>query len=60
MLQQDVALETVLEDLTNKGKLAVYRHTGAWHSMDTQRDYEALNELWRKTNGKAPWVTWSD
>jgi len=36
--------------------LMVYRHSGFWASMDTQRDMEYLNELW--TNGKAEWKRW--
>lgn len=58
LFNEDVALESVLEQLAKEKKLAVYKHPGCWYSMDTQRDYEALNELWRKEKGKAPWVTW--
>jgi glucose-1-phosphate cytidylyltransferase len=34
-----------------------YLHTGFWHSMDTYRDFVALNDLWKKS---APWKVWAD
>jgi glucose-1-phosphate cytidylyltransferase len=45
-----------LQDLSAKGELAAYRHTGFWHPMDTLRDKRYLEELWR--TGKAPWKVW--
>lgn len=35
------------------GEIAAYRHTGFWQCMDTPREYQYLNELWR--SGRAPW-----
>jgi glucose-1-phosphate cytidylyltransferase len=43
-----------LRQLTADGQLQVYRHRGFWACMDTQRDKEYLDELWR--NGTAPWM----
>lgn len=44
-----------LERLAREGQLMSYAHSGFWHSMDTYRDYEALNDLWKKG---APWKVW--
>jgi glucose-1-phosphate cytidylyltransferase len=42
--------------LARKGEVAVYKHSGFWHCMDTYRDYLKLNEIW--TSGNVPWKTW--
>lgn len=42
-----------LETLAQEGNLAAYRHTGFWHPMDTMRDKNYLESLWR--SGKAEW-----
>lgn len=36
------------------GEMAAYLHKGYWQCMDTQREYQILNDLWKK--GNAPWV----
>ena len=45
-----------LEELSRAGLLGAYRHHGFWKCMDTQRDREELEQLWR--GGKAPWRIW--
>lgn len=45
-----------LERLAREGKLGVYKHTGFWQCMDTQRDKGRLEELWY--GGSAPWKKW--
>ncbi|MGZ8698057.1 MAG: glucose-1-phosphate cytidylyltransferase [Gaiellaceae bacterium] len=45
-----------MQQLARDGQLAAYRHTGFWHPMDTLRDRNHLEELWR--TGKAPWKLW--
>jgi len=45
-----------LEQLANEGQLAAFRHHGFWQPMDTLRDKELLEELWR--SGRAPWQVW--
>lgn len=45
-----------LERLTNNGELMAYKHVGFWQPMDTMRDKQMLEELW-KTN-KAAWKRW--
>ncbi len=43
-----------LSRLARDGKLQVFRHEGFWQCMDTQRDCDSLNELWKSR--KAPWA----
>ena len=45
-----------LEKLALDGQLNAYKHTGFWQPMDTMRDKNVLNELWKKQ--KAPWKQW--
>jgi glucose-1-phosphate cytidylyltransferase len=45
-----------LEEITGNGQLMVYKHEGFWACMDTYRDMEYLNNLWK--NGKAKWKIW--
>jgi len=45
-----------LEHLAVTGQLAAFRHTGFWQPMDTLRDKNFLEDLWRQ--GKAPWKVW--
>ena len=46
-----------LQKLAREGQLSVYLHEGFWHSMDTYRDYLALNEMWK--GGAPEWRVWS-
>lgn len=46
-----------LEKLSEAGQLMVYRHKGFWQCMDTLRDKNQLNDLWK--SGRAPWKKWS-
>ena len=45
-----------LEGLARDGQLVAYKHTGFWQPMDTLRDKNHLDELWR--SNKAPWKVW--
>lgn len=45
-----------MKELAREGKLGVYKHSGFWQCMDTQRDRGALEHLW--SSGKAPWKVW--
>jgi len=45
-----------LRRLAAAGELMCYAHEGFWQPMDTFREFELLNELWRK--GQAPWKVW--
>jgi glucose-1-phosphate cytidylyltransferase len=46
--------QTPLERLTDDGQLCAFRHEGFWQPMDTVRDRDLLNDLWRAN--AAPWV----
>jgi glucose-1-phosphate cytidylyltransferase len=48
--------EDPLENLARDGQLMAYKHHGFWHCMDTLRDRNALDDLWRR--GRAPWQIW--
>jgi len=37
-----------LQNLSKNGQLMAYKHEGFWHPMDTLRDKNYLNELWKK------------
>jgi glucose-1-phosphate cytidylyltransferase len=43
-----------LSRLADDGQLCVFKHSGYWACMDTQRDRETLNKLW--DSGHAPWT----
>jgi glucose-1-phosphate cytidylyltransferase len=45
-----------LANLSSRGELMVYKHSGFWQPMDTLRDKSHLEELWQ--SGKAPWKIW--
>jgi len=44
-----------LEKIAQKGQLMIYKHKGFWACMDTLRDMDYLNDLWRKNK---PWAIW--
>jgi glucose-1-phosphate cytidylyltransferase len=44
-----------LERLATDNQLAAYRHAGFWQMMDTLRDKNLLEELWKSG---APWRVW--
>jgi glucose-1-phosphate cytidylyltransferase len=45
-----------LERLAKDGELMVYEHPGFWQCLDTPRDLQHLQDLWREG---APWKIWS-
>lgn len=45
-----------LETLSKDGQLSAYLHNGFWQPMDTLRDKQHLEDLWKK--GNAPWKIW--
>ncbi|MFC1904257.1 glucose-1-phosphate cytidylyltransferase [Chloroflexota bacterium] len=45
-----------LEKIAAEGELMAYTHDGPWACMDTYRDVEYLNKLWR--NNQAFWKVW--
>jgi len=45
-----------LENLAHDGELMTYKHRGFWQPMDSLRDKNLLESLWK--SGEAPWKTW--
>ncbi len=45
-----------LEELAATSELMAFEHRGFWQPMDTLRDKNHLEELWR--TGRAPWKVW--
>ena len=45
-----------LETVAKEGQLSAYKHDGFWQCMDTLRDKELLERLWK--GGSAPWKVW--
>jgi glucose-1-phosphate cytidylyltransferase len=45
-----------LENLARDGQLVAYKHSGFWQPMDTLRDKNQLEDLWK--TGKASWKVW--
>lgn len=45
-----------MENLAAQGQMEAFIHDGFWQPMDTLRDKNHLEELWR--SNKAPWKSW--
>jgi glucose-1-phosphate cytidylyltransferase len=45
-----------LENLVKNSELVAYKHSGFWQPMDTLRDKNNLEDLWK--SGEAPWKSW--
>jgi len=46
-----------VQKLTKEGELMAYKHHGFWQPMDTVREKNILEDLWK--SGQAPWKVWS-
>jgi glucose-1-phosphate cytidylyltransferase len=46
-----------LAGLAADGELMAFKHNGFWQPMDTLREKNLLEELWK--SGKAPWKVWT-
>lgn len=56
-LLHDKPFETaVMPKLAKKKQIAVYKHKGFWHSMDTYKDYLDLNQMVK--DNKTNWRVW--
>jgi len=58
-LSDDPTLILEREPLTRLAKdsqLMAFPHNGFWFAMDSSRDYQVLNDMWK--SGQAPWCTW--
>lgn len=45
-----------LEALASEGELISYLHTGFWQCMDTKKEHDQLEMMWKR--GIAPWKKW--
>ena len=45
-------IEEAFPELIRQSQLSVYEHDGFWKAMDTLKEVEEMNELWRTTK---PW-----
>ncbi len=45
-----------LKGMTKDNQACAYKHEGFWQPMDTLRDNQKLNQLWKEQ--KAPWKLW--
>jgi len=46
----------VMPDVAADGEMVAYQHNGFWQCMDTSREYNLLNRMWK--NGEAIWKCW--
>ena len=53
---EDTLEQSLLTKLAAMKQLAVYQHHGFWQCMDTPREMDLLNDLWRQD--KAAWAVW--
>jgi glucose-1-phosphate cytidylyltransferase len=54
--ENDVLEREVFHHLVDIGELKAFRHEGFWKCMDTQKDRQELERLWK--SGQAPWAVW--
>lgn len=56
LIEQDsmVLEREPLEKASQMGELVAYHHKGFWQCMDTKRDLDSLEEMWK--SGKPPWM----
>lgn len=55
---QTILERAPLEALAKEGQLVAYKHRGFWQPMDTLRDKNLLDDLWK--TGNAPWRMWEE
>jgi glucose-1-phosphate cytidylyltransferase len=56
LIGENEMIEWVLQKLVKQRQVAMFRHAGFWHCMDTFKDFEHLNKLWN--TGNASWKIW--
>jgi glucose-1-phosphate cytidylyltransferase len=55
--EEDVMFEETLQRVAEDGLLGYHIHDGFWHAMDTYKDYEDLNRMWKEG---PQWKIWRD
>ncbi len=56
--QSSVLEKDVLPLLAQDNQLSAFKHGGFWQCMDTLRDNQQLEAMWRQ--GNVPWKVWKD
>jgi len=55
-IKDDIMLENEpFDKLAEKREMALFKHDGFWHCMDTYKDFQDLNDIWK---AEAPWKIW--
>ena len=55
LIKPDSMIEDVFGPLISKKQLALYKHDGFFHAMDTYQDMQDLNDMWRENPA---WKIW--
>jgi glucose-1-phosphate cytidylyltransferase len=55
----EVLEEQPFQRLAAAGQIMAYRHDGFWASMNTFKEMQTLNALWRANGANARWKVWS-
>lgn len=55
LIKPDSMIEDVFDPLIPKKQLAIYKHEGFFHAMDTYQDMQDLNEMWQQNPA---WKIW--
>ena len=56
LIEPGSMIESVFTPLASRGELSVYKHKGQWKCMDTYREVEEMNDLWRNNPF---WKVWA-
>lgn len=55
-MKGDVEIEEVFRELVEESQIAMFKHDGFFHAMDTYRDYLDFNKMWEMK--QTPWKVW--
>ncbi|OGZ28583.1 MAG: hypothetical protein A2427_00870 [Candidatus Nealsonbacteria bacterium RIFOXYC1_FULL_40_7] len=55
-LRQNETEHPALMRLAKEKQLSLFKHNGFWFSVDTYKEYEDLNAIWK--SGSRPWYVW--
>ncbi|MFA6104993.1 MAG: sugar phosphate nucleotidyltransferase [Patescibacteria group bacterium] len=47
-VEADSMIESIFEPLAVAGQMSIFEHNGKWKCMDTYKEVEEMNELWKK------------
>ncbi len=57
LIPENSMIESLFSPLAEKGELSVFSHQGKWKCMDTHKEMEELNDLWKKDPF---WKVWAN